>query len=145
MVFVEIRETDSKHSTPPSAVIFLLPRRKSEQQLKITPRREEKHENVHVSVVLRDPVGVVVCTKPNPPRRNITWHEGLSREERSTLRGHQGFTIWLTGLSASGKSTIATALEQHLLHNGVSAYRLDGTPPFLTPAPRKPPPANTAR
>lgn len=35
-------------------------------------------------------------------------------------------TIWLTGLSASGKSTVATALEQHLLHLGVAAYRLDG-------------------
>jgi adenylyl-sulfate kinase len=35
-------------------------------------------------------------------------------------------TIWFTGLSASGKSTIATALEQHLLHLGLSAYRLDG-------------------
>ncbi|RPB10799.1 adenylylsulfate kinase, partial [Morchella conica CCBAS932] len=57
---------------------------------------------------------------------NITWHAGLTREERNTLRGQQGFTIWLTGLSASGKSTIATALEQHLLHNGVAAYRLDG-------------------
>lgn len=35
-------------------------------------------------------------------------------------------TIWLTGLSASGKSTIAVALEQHLLHLGLAAYRLDG-------------------
>jgi adenylylsulfate kinase-like enzyme len=35
-------------------------------------------------------------------------------------------TLWLTGLSASGKSTVATALEQHLLHLGVAAYRLDG-------------------
>ncbi|GJC77790.1 adenylyl-sulfate kinase [Colletotrichum tofieldiae] len=34
--------------------------------------------------------------------------------------------MWLTGLSASGKSTVATALEQHLLHLGVAAYRLDG-------------------
>lgn len=57
---------------------------------------------------------------------NITWHEGLSREERAKYLGQQGFTLWLTGLSASGKSTIATALEQHLLHNGVTAYRLDG-------------------
>ncbi|KAI5837130.1 Adenylylsulfate kinase-domain-containing protein [Morchella snyderi] len=56
---------------------------------------------------------------------NITWHAGLTREERNALRGQQGFTIWLTGLSASGKSTIATALEQHLLHNSVAAYRLD--------------------
>ncbi|RPB23967.1 adenylylsulfate kinase [Terfezia boudieri ATCC MYA-4762] len=57
---------------------------------------------------------------------NITWHEGLTREERNNYRGQQGITIWLTGLSASGKSTVATALEQHLLHNGVAAYRLDG-------------------
>lgn len=35
-------------------------------------------------------------------------------------------TIWFTGLSASGKSTIATALEQHLLHLGFATYRLDG-------------------
>lgn len=35
-------------------------------------------------------------------------------------------TIWFTGLSASGKSTVATALEQHLLHLGLASYRLDG-------------------
>ncbi|ROT40118.1 adenylylsulfate kinase [Sodiomyces alkalinus F11] len=57
---------------------------------------------------------------------NITWHPSLSRHERNQLRGQRGFTIWLTGLSASGKSTVATALEQHLLHLGLSAYRLDG-------------------
>ncbi|KAK0703841.1 Adenylylsulfate kinase-domain-containing protein [Lasiosphaeria miniovina] len=57
---------------------------------------------------------------------NITWHPSLSRHERNQLRGQRGFTIWFTGLSASGKSTVATALEQHLLHLGVAAYRLDG-------------------
>ncbi|PHH78088.1 hypothetical protein CDD82_3217 [Ophiocordyceps australis] len=57
---------------------------------------------------------------------NITWHPSLSRAERSSLRSQRGLTIWLTGLSASGKSTIATALEQHLLHHGLAAYRLDG-------------------
>ncbi|TGZ79077.1 adenylylsulfate kinase [Ascodesmis nigricans] len=57
---------------------------------------------------------------------NITWHAGLTREERASYTGQKGATIWFTGLSASGKSTIATALEQHLLHNGVTAYRLDG-------------------
>lgn len=60
------------------------------------------------------------------PNSNITWHESLGRSERETLRGQRGYTIWFTGLSASGKSTIATALEQHLLHIGVGAYRLDG-------------------
>ncbi|KAF2447844.1 adenylyl-sulfate kinase [Karstenula rhodostoma CBS 690.94] len=57
---------------------------------------------------------------------NITWHPSLSRSERNTFRKQRGFTIWFTGLSASGKSTIATALEQHLLHLGLAAYRLDG-------------------
>jgi len=42
------------------------------------------------------------------------------------LLGQKGVTIWLTGLSASGKSTIACALEQHLLHLHKFAYRLDG-------------------
>ncbi|KAI0846935.1 Adenylylsulfate kinase-domain-containing protein [Daldinia vernicosa] len=57
---------------------------------------------------------------------NITWHPSLSRSERIALRGQRGFTLWFTGLSASGKSTVATALEQHLLHLNVAAYRLDG-------------------
>ncbi|CAG8573904.1 4740_t:CDS:2, partial [Gigaspora rosea] len=58
---------------------------------------------------------------------NITWHEGnISRSEREKLLGQKGLTIWFTGLSASGKSTIASALEQHLLHLGLSCYRLDG-------------------
>ncbi|KZV82346.1 adenylylsulfate kinase [Exidia glandulosa HHB12029] len=58
---------------------------------------------------------------------NITFHPGaVDNAERATLLGQRGLTIWLTGLSASGKSTIATALEQHLLHLRKFAYRLDG-------------------
>ncbi|RUP48260.1 adenylylsulfate kinase [Jimgerdemannia flammicorona] len=58
---------------------------------------------------------------------NITWHEGsVTREERETLLRQKGLTIWFTGLSASGKSTLASALEQALLHVGVASYRLDG-------------------
>ncbi|KAK0462581.1 adenylyl-sulfate kinase [Desarmillaria tabescens] len=58
---------------------------------------------------------------------NITFHPGsVSSEERTTLLGQKGVTIWLTGLSASGKSTIACALEQHLLHLHKTSYRLDG-------------------
>lgn len=75
---------------------------------------------------------VPLHTPPSPktPRltspSNITWHPSLSRSERESLRKQRGFTLWFTGLSASGKSTVATALEQHLLHVGVAAYRLDG-------------------
>ncbi|ORY87808.1 adenylylsulfate kinase [Protomyces lactucae-debilis] len=58
---------------------------------------------------------------------NITFHEGsVTLEERAKFTGQKGMTLWLTGLSASGKSTIAVALEQHLLHLGINAYRLDG-------------------
>lgn len=59
--------------------------------------------------------------------RNIRWHEGtLSREERWRLLGCAGCTVWMTGLSGSGKSTIAAALEERLLRRGVACYRLDG-------------------
>jgi adenylylsulfate kinase len=58
---------------------------------------------------------------------NITWHEGsVTREEREANLGQRGVTVWMTGLSASGKSTIAVALEQVLLQRGHHAYRLDG-------------------
>ena len=58
---------------------------------------------------------------------NITWHEGaVTRAERQKNLDQKGATIWMTGLSASGKSTIAVALEQVLLQRGKHAYRLDG-------------------
>jgi adenylylsulfate kinase len=58
---------------------------------------------------------------------NITWHEGtVTREERQRNLDQKGVTLWMTGLSASGKSTIAVALEQVLLQRGKHAYRLDG-------------------
>src|SRR5215470_13262271 len=58
---------------------------------------------------------------------NITWHEGsVTRPEREALLGQKGITVWMTGLSASGKSTIACILEQMLLHKKKHAYRLDG-------------------
>ena len=58
---------------------------------------------------------------------NITWHEGdVTREQRYASLGQKGLTVWMTGLSASGKSTIAVALEKVLLERGRHAYRLDG-------------------
>ncbi|MCU1496740.1 MAG: cysNC 1 [Acidimicrobiales bacterium] len=54
---------------------------------------------------------------------NVTWHEGeVGREDRPSL----GATVWLTGLSGSGKSTVAVALERALVTAGRPAYRLDG-------------------
>jgi adenylylsulfate kinase len=58
---------------------------------------------------------------------NITWHEGaVSRDDRAALLGGRGATLWFTGLSGSGKSTVATAVEQRLVTSGRAAYRLDG-------------------
>lgn len=58
---------------------------------------------------------------------NVHWHEGnLTREERWKALKCKGCTLWFTGLSASGKSTVASALEQVLVQQGVPAYRMDG-------------------
>lgn len=66
-------------------------------------------------------------TTPTTKSTNIHWHAGnLSREERWKALKARGCTLWFTGLSASGKSTIASALEQHLVNSGTDCYRLDG-------------------
>jgi adenylylsulfate kinase len=58
---------------------------------------------------------------------NIHWHAGnVEQVERQELTGQKGATLWMTGLSGSGKSTVAVALEQVLLQRGHMAYRLDG-------------------
>jgi adenylylsulfate kinase len=58
---------------------------------------------------------------------NITWHEGhVTPAERNALLKQKGCTIWFTGLSGSGKSTIAFTLEHALVQSGHLAYVLDG-------------------
>lgn len=58
---------------------------------------------------------------------NVTWHDGdITLEDRNALMGHKGATLWFTGLSGSGKSTVAVALEKALFERGCLSYRLDG-------------------
>jgi adenylylsulfate kinase len=58
---------------------------------------------------------------------NVHWHEGdITRDHRARILGHKGATLWFTGLSGSGKSTVAVELEGMLNEMGVLAYRLDG-------------------
>jgi adenylylsulfate kinase len=70
--------------------------------------------------------------KESPPMAevkatNVTWHEGhVSRAERAALLKQKGATLWFTGLSGSGKSTIAFTLEHALIQQGRLAYVLDG-------------------
>jgi bifunctional enzyme CysN/CysC len=57
------------------------------------------------------------------PADNVVWHQGtVAREDRP----FRGATIWLTGLSGSGKSTVAVELERRLVAEGRPAYVLDG-------------------
>lgn len=58
---------------------------------------------------------------------NVHWHSGeVTREDRYKVLGHKGATLWFTGLSGSGKSTVAVALENELTARGKLCYRLDG-------------------
>jgi bifunctional enzyme CysN/CysC len=67
------------------------------------------------------------ASKPVSGERNLNWEKGLvSASDREELMGHGPATIWLTGLSGSGKSTIAQQLEAKLVALGKKAYILDG-------------------
>ncbi len=58
---------------------------------------------------------------------NVVWHDGeVSRTDRYRILGQKGATLWFTGLSGSGKSTVAVALERELAKRGRLCYRLDG-------------------
>jgi adenylylsulfate kinase len=62
-----------------------------------------------------------------PKSENIVWHaNAVSRADREERLGQRGRLVWLTGLSGSGKSTIAVALETKLNDLGRTAYLLDG-------------------
>ena len=59
--------------------------------------------------------------------RSVVWHAGqVTGEERALLLEQRPATLWLTGLSGAGKSTVACALERRLLDGGHAAYVLDG-------------------
>ncbi|HEY2714815.1 MAG TPA: adenylyl-sulfate kinase [Solirubrobacterales bacterium] len=73
------------------------------------------------------PVVVTDAEADAPVATNITFHPSkLSREERWGALQASGATIWMTGLSGSGKSTIATAVEHTLVSSGQAAFMLDG-------------------
>lgn len=58
---------------------------------------------------------------------NVTWHDSsVTREAREDRRGHRGAVLWFTGLSASGKSTLANEVERRLFDEGYFSYVLDG-------------------
>ena len=76
--------------------------------------------------------GIILHAKypdaPDKPRSaNVVWHKTkVSADDRAMRNGHKGAVIWLTGLSGSGKSTVATELENELFHHNINTYVLDG-------------------
>lgn len=59
--------------------------------------------------------------------KDIVWHEHtVSREQKQELKGHKSCVLWYTGLSGSGKSTVANAVEAKLFELGKHTYTLDG-------------------
>ncbi len=63
----------------------------------------------------------------NRPNENIVWHEAtVTRERRERLNGHKSFVLWFTGLSGSGKSTVAHAVEERLHQAGCRTFVFDG-------------------
>ena len=84
---------------------------------------EDSNDTVAAGVIRRPP-----GARPGPEkRRDVTWHpSALDRDERWLAIDQRGGTVLLTGLPASGKSTIAVELERRLVDSGQSAYLLDG-------------------
>jgi len=64
--------------------------------------------------------------KPDLSKNIITHNYQVNREDRRLKNQHNSFLIWFTGLSGSGKSTIANLVEQQLFEQGVKTYTLDG-------------------
>lgn len=63
----------------------------------------------------------------NLKSKHVVWHPGMvTKADREAITGHKACTIWMTGLPASGKSTLAVALEKALWDRGVHAFVLDG-------------------
>jgi adenylylsulfate kinase len=72
-------------------------------------------------------MGLEAVSHDTTKATNVTWHHGaVTRADREKLLGQKGVTVWFTGLSAAGKSTIAVLVEQELIARGRLAYRLDG-------------------
>jgi adenylylsulfate kinase len=70
---------------------------------------------------------VIAMKDENNISPHIVWHQSkITKKDRQILNGHKSMMFWFTGLSGSGKSTIANAIQNELFHKGIHCYLLDG-------------------
>jgi bifunctional enzyme CysN/CysC len=100
-------------------------RLRTQQPLLFDPYRRSRDTGSFILVdeATNNTVAAGMITGPSQRDSHVVWHSGsVQRAERAT----QGMTVWLTGLSGSGKSTVAAELERRLVASGRPAYLLDG-------------------
>ncbi|WP_409492273.1 adenylyl-sulfate kinase [Amycolatopsis sp. cmx-11-12] len=100
-------------------------RLRTRQPLLFDPYRRNRDTGGFVLIddVTNNTVAAGMITGPAVTTPNVLWHKpSVTREQRAT----EGMTVWLTGLSASGKSTVGAELERRLVASGRPAYLLDG-------------------
>ncbi len=86
-------------------------------------RSRETGSFILIDEATNNTVAAGMVTGPSQQESHVVWHSGsVQRDERAT----HGMTVWLTGLSGSGKSTVAAELERRLVASGRPAYLLDG-------------------
>jgi bifunctional enzyme CysN/CysC len=90
-------------------------------------RSRETGSFILVDEATNNTVAAGMITGPGYEHDNVVWHFGaVNPQERPEPSRGNGLTLWLTGLSASGKSTVAAAVEKALVESGRAAYLLDG-------------------
>ncbi|WP_375474771.1 sulfate adenylyltransferase subunit CysN [uncultured Jatrophihabitans sp.] len=86
-------------------------------------RSRETGSFILVDEATNNTVAAGMITGPSAHQSQVVWHQGSVRREE---RASRGMTVWLTGLSGSGKSTVGAELERRLVASGRPAYLLDG-------------------
>ncbi len=98
---------------------------RTQQPLLFDPYRRSRDTGSFILIdeATNNTVAAGMITGPTQQESHVVWHRGsVQREERAT----NGMTVWLTGLSGSGKSTVGAELERRLVASGRPAYLLDG-------------------
>jgi bifunctional enzyme CysN/CysC len=88
---------------------------------------EISNDTVAAGMILGGAPAAAEPARPRTRSENVTWQPpSVTAEERARALGHRGATIWMTGLPAAGKSTLAAGVERALVARGRPALRLDG-------------------